>query len=683
MSDPQGTHEGSAEQPLKSASNSLRPKETFEKRGLSDMAALASSLGPQESPLSLAAESEDVGNGDTTPVDIKGDVTDLATQVSTTPPSGAKETMVASTPLLEGDGPEESFAETVQRLAALSPLGYEQIRKAEAMRLSVRAAVLDNVVKDARQVAVTVEPVEETCPTIEPWEEPVNAAEVLDETLATIKRHIVCADATSLLATLYIGFTWAVDSFQIAPIAVITSPVKRCGKSRLLEVFAKLSRRPLTTSNLTSAAIFQSIEAYQPTLLIDETDSFLKKNEEMRGVINSGHTRTTGFVLRAGRKGDIPRKYSTFGAKVLSGIGKLPETIMDRAVILKLRRKTKDEKVQTLRHADPDHFTTLARKFARLAEDNGPALRSARPQIPESLNDRAQDNWEPLLAIAELAGEEWAKRARNAAMPTAADDEESDATIMLLRDIQGVFERISIEMISGKPIKRIKTMDLLHELAADDSHPWATYNHGKLMTSMQLAEYLKPFGIGPASDKRPGNKAPKGYRLDQFEETFSRYLTTAAGGECDLGHEDADTPPSSRYPATSEIPCASSVIEPTEVAGAVPLPPERDEAGGDADAATFDLTLALEPASALEGSGVAAESDLPCDDAGADNPRVQVLVGGALGSTLLPRRGPGRPRKPRPESLQDTSVLVIPEQNHGAGIAAEVPSHTDPPQGIQ
>jgi len=681
MSDQQGMQEGAAGQSLTFTSNSLKPKVTRVEQDPNAMAALASVLGPSERPQPLAVESVDVGQGDTAPVDIDGVAKDLAAHVPATSSSDALETSAASIPALEGDSSEESFAETVRRLEALPPLEYEQARKAESRRLGVRATALDHAVKDARQAMVAIDPVVEVCPTVEPWEEPLNAAHVLDETLATIKRHIACEDNTSILATLFIAFTWFIDSFQVAPIAVIMSPLKRCGKSWLLEVMGKLSRRPLLASNLTSASIFQAIEAFHPTLLIDETDSFLKKNEQMRGVLNSGHTRASAFVLRAGRNSDTPRKFSTFGAKVLSGIGKLAETIMDRAVVLKLRRKTKVEKVQPLRHADPDHFTTLARKLARLAEDNGPALRSARPQIPESLNDRAQDNWEPLFAIAELAGEEWVQAARNAAVLAADDDDESDIPIMLLRDIQAVFDEIRCETIRGKQVKRIKTEDLLNELAADCSRPWATYNRGKIMTAKHLAELLAPFGIRPANIKRPGNKSPKGYRLDQFEETFSRYLTANLDEEDDPGQDGAENPPCSRYPATSENPCGSSVIGSTEVADAMPLLPEQVVVGGDADAATCVLPKDAEPATALEGSGVAAESDHSSNDAGADSPGGQVLAGEALDSAILPRRR-GRPRKALPESLQETSVLVLPEQNHGAGSAAEVPSPTDP-QGIE
>ena len=593
MSDQQGMYETGADQPMKPPPHVIQPKVTHVEQDPNDMAALASVLDPSERPMPLAAaEDKDVDQGDTPPMDTEGDETDLAAQVSATSSSDAQETTVASIPVLEGDGSEESFAETVRRLEALPQLEYEQVRKAEAKRLGVRASILDQAVKGASQGAVTVEPVKEICPNIEPWEEPVNAAEVLDHTLATIKRHIACADATSIRATLYVVYTWTIDSFQVAPIAAITSPVKRCGKSRLLEVMGKLSRRPLLASNLTPASIFQAIEAFQPTLLIDEVDSFMKKNEALRGVINSGHTRASAFVLRAGRKNDIPRKFSTFGAKVLSGIGKLAETIMDRAVVLKLRRKTKDEKVQPLRQADPDHFTTLARKLARLAVDNGPALHSARPCIPESLNDRAQDNWEPLFAIAELAGEGWAQAARNAAA-AAADDDESDATIMLLRDIQAVFDGIPSETIGGKSIKRIQTKNLLAMLAADDSRPWATFNHGTPMTAKQLAEHLDPFEIKPTNDKWPGGKVLKGFRLGQFEETFSRYISTLAGGENDLRHGDADIPPASRYPATSENPGGSSEHGSAEVADAMPLLPGQDVVGGECDAATCDLPLPL------------------------------------------------------------------------------------------
>lgn len=455
--------------------------------------------------------------------------------------------------------------ETLKRLADLSSLEYEKIRKGEAKRLGVRPSVLDQAVDEVRPVQDCGDSAEE-CGDIEPWPEPVQVDQVLDEALGTIKRYVVCSDATAVLAVLWIVFTWFIDYLQVAPIAIITSPRPRCGKTTLLQIIAWLSRRSLLASNITGAAIFQVIEAYRPTLLIDETDSFMRRNEQIRGVINSGHTRTTAFVFRAGKKDGLPRKYSTFCAKVLCGIGKQAETITDRAVLLKLRRKLKEEKVHRLRFADKARFTTLARKFARLAEDHGTEICNARPQIPDELNDRAQDNWEPLLAIAELAGEDWAQKAREAAIPSAEDEEESDISVMLLADIQRVFATVHTDVIGGRRVKRIQTKQLLHALALDDSRPWATAYNGAPMIAIQLSECLEPFGIKSANDKWPGGKVRKGYRLEQFEDAFLRYLRPAEDHIPDQGNGSSDDETAIRYYATSPDSCGFTSVEPVAVA---------------------------------------------------------------------------------------------------------------------
>jgi len=478
---------------------------------------------------------------------------------------------------------------TRERLASLPRLEYEKVRKQEAKTWGIRPSMLDEAVEEVRLGKACGDSAGEFGD-LEPWPEPVLPALVLDQVLATIKMFVVCGDDAAVLATLWIAFTWFIDYSEVAPIAIITSPRPRCGKTTLLGLIAKLSRRPLLASNLTGAAIFQAVDAFQPTLLIDETDSFLKKDGSIRGVINSGHTRATGFILRAGKKDGIPKKFSTYCAKLLCGIGKQAETIMDRAVVIKLRRKLKEEKVQRLRQAEREHFTALARKLARLAADHGSAIRSARPQIPDELNDRAQDNWEPLLAIAELAGEEWAQMARDAAVPAPEDEEESDISVMLLADIRRVFAQVRTEIIGGRPVKRIQTEQLLKALAADDSRPWATINHGSHMTSLQLAEHLKPFGIRSANDKWPGGKVPKGYRLEKFDDAFRRYLPAVAPTVADLDQESLNDPSSIRYLATNQYPCGFEEDDPVAVADeGETLEDDREDVGDSDVPATSDL----------------------------------------------------------------------------------------------
>jgi putative DNA primase/helicase len=276
-------------------------------------------------------------------------------------------------------GESESLFDAVARLSLLHSLEYEQVREPEAQRLGVRVGVLDKEVSIARRTRQEDGGKAAMFPTVVPWPDPVAGAALLNDLLATIQRFIVCERETAITASLWCTFTWLVDSAQVAPLAVITAPEKRCGKTQMLNLIGRLSRRPLVASNISPAAVFRVMEAHGPTLLLDEADSFLKENEELRGVINSGHTRQSAYVIRTVGDDHEPRQFSTWGAKAISGIGHLAETIMDRAVILELRRKLPSESVQRLRHAEPGLFDRLASKLARYAEDAGPALNAHDP----------------------------------------------------------------------------------------------------------------------------------------------------------------------------------------------------------------------------------------------------------------------------------------------------------------
>jgi putative DNA primase/helicase len=335
-----------------------------------------------------------------------------------------------------------------------------------------------------------------------------------------VKRFIICEPETALATALWIAFSWSVDFVDVAPLAVITAPEKRCGKSQLLNLIARLSRRPLVASNISPAAVFRVIEAHCPTLLIDEADAFMRDNEEMRGLLNSGHTRQSAFVVRTVGDEHEPKIFSTWGAKAVSGIGHLPETLMDRAVILELRRKLPSEKVDRLRHAEKGLFSRLSSMLARWAEDNGAAIERSRPALPDALNDRAQDNWEPLLAIADIAGGEWPKLARDAALKiSGSGSEAASLSAELLGDVQQVF--------ASRKTDRIASVDLLAELVKDEEAPWATYNRGKPMSPRQLAKRLGEYGIKPNS-VRIGTATPKGFMRHDFDDVFARYLTSPA-----------------------------------------------------------------------------------------------------------------------------------------------------------
>jgi putative DNA primase/helicase len=154
----------------------------------------------------------------------------------------------------------------------------------------------------------------------------------------------------------------------------------------------KVANRPLAASSISAAAVFRTIEKYSPTLIVDEADACLGENEELRGVINSGHTRDTAFVVRTVGDDHQPKRFSTWGFKAIAGIGKRASTIEDRGITISLERKLASEKVERLRHAPKALFGALARKLARFASDNAAQIEEARPGLPEALNDRAQDS---------------------------------------------------------------------------------------------------------------------------------------------------------------------------------------------------------------------------------------------------------------------------------------------------
>ena len=406
-------------------------------------------------------------------------------------------------------------AATIARLAALPLMEYERCRNTEAKALGMRAGILDKLVQAERKggdddgMAFS---------DVEPWPSEVNASALLRDLSATVRRFIVCDHHTAIAASLWVAMTHLMDAVDVAPLAVITAPEKRCGKSQLLTLLGKLAHRPLTASNISPAALFRAVDAWKPTLLVDEADAFMKENEELRGILNAGHTRDSAYVVRVVGDDFKPARFSVWGAKALAGIGHLADTLMDRAIVLELRRKLPNEQVERLRYAESGLFEELAAKLARFADDNREAVRRARPELPASLNDRAQDNWEPLLAIAHVAGGKWPELGRQAAFKLSGSDSPTMTLgTELLADIREIFEH--------KKVLRITSADLIEALCADDEKPWATYNRVKPINPRQISKRLGEYDIRPKT-VRVGYDRAKGYEREQFEDAFSRYLSS-------------------------------------------------------------------------------------------------------------------------------------------------------------
>lgn len=419
----------------------------------------------------------------------------------------------------------ETDEELLQRLAGLSALEYERTRQGAAERLNIRPAALDSIVKQLRNAKRIASQQEEAgrgvlFEDVEPWPESLDGAALLSELALTIRRFVICQTETAHAAALWAAMTWLIDVVQVAPIANITAPERNCGKSVMLTTLGRLANRPLMASNITAAALFRAVEQWQPTLLIDEADAFADDNEELRGLINSGHTRDTAFVVRVVGDEHEPRMFTTWSAKAMAGIGKRAGTIESRAIPLQLRRKLPHEHTDRLRSADAGKlFDVLRRKLARWTEDNADRLADYVPDIPAALQNRNADNWEPLLSIADLAGGDWPRIARHAALTLSGIEDAPSLDQELLGDIREVFETRKADKLSSA--------DLLAALIGDEEKSWATYNRGRPMSPKQLSNRLKGYGIKPAVI-RIGLATPRGYRLADFDDAFARYLAGTA-----------------------------------------------------------------------------------------------------------------------------------------------------------
>jgi hypothetical protein len=400
----------------------------------------------------------------------------------------------------------------IARLSKLPPFIYEQERKTVAAHFEVRTHILDRLVNAAQHGGEDHGQGQALdLPNPQPWPDFVDGDALLCE-ISTLS--CAAADATAL----WIVHTYLIDVADATPRLAVKSPEKRCGKTTLLTVISHLALRTLATSNISAAALFRTIEAFKPTLVIDEADTFVAMSEELRGIINSGHTRGTAFVVRTEGEDFQPRRFSTWAAIAFATIGKLPGTVEDRSIAVPLRRRRPDEKVERLRR-DRSHLHQVASRMARWAADHADKIAETDPEIPEHLHDRAADNWRPLLAIADHAGGDWPVRARGVAIKLSAEgaaDQDSMRT-MLLADVRTAFQT--------KRTDRLSSDDLVGHLWTLEERPWPELNKGKPITKNGLARLLRPFGISSGTIRLAGERTAKGYYLSAFDDAFARYLT--------------------------------------------------------------------------------------------------------------------------------------------------------------
>lgn len=357
---------------------------------------------------------------------------------------------------------------------------------------------------------------------------PVDGAELLDELRAKLTRYVVLPSLEAADAvTVWIAATHAQAAWAHAPRLVIRAPERRCGKSRLLDVVEATCHAPLITINASTAAVYRAIGTdTPPTLLIDEADTIFgpkagDANEDLRGLLNAGHQRNRP-AIRWDHTTRSLETIPTFAMAALAGIGAMPDTIEDRAVIMRMRRRAPGETVAPYRvRRDGPPLKHLSARLTDWLGRHLDELEAAEPVMP--LEDRAADTWEPLVAVADLAGGDWPERVRDAAVVlTAEADESSGASerVRLLADCRAAFAELDA----------IPTGTLLERLKADPETPWSSYGpNGSGLTAMKLGDLLREYDIRSRNIRfpQPIGQA-KGYTRADFTDAWTRYLPDPA-----------------------------------------------------------------------------------------------------------------------------------------------------------
>jgi len=495
--------------------------------------------------------------------------------------------------------PVESDEGVIRRLAELTVMDYDRVRKDEANKLGVQLRTLDEKVKAARRADDTSESL--PFPVVAAWPEPIVPADLLGSIVATINRFLILSPEEVIASALWVAHTYLVEKSQHSPLLIVNAPERACGKTRLQTVLGRMACRPLFAANATPSAIFRSIEVWHPTIFIDECDTFLRDNSELIGMINAGYERGGG-LLRSESAGDsfTPRRFSVYSAKCIAGIAlekHLPDATMSRGVILNLRRRLPSESVARLRHADEGVFDVLASQLVRFAADFGQEIGRWLPALPDELGDREQDNWEPLLAIAACAGPEWLARATAAALKLSEDGGSAETIgSRLLADIRTIFATEQAADFGRAKVKvtKISSVDLTAALADLDEAPWGTWNHGKPITQVQLASLLKQYRIKSKTVRLGAHDTPKGYSLAQFSDVFTRYLRPTPPEE----EPDLSESPEPMDAKESVVAAPATVVE-----NVPPEPPHRH-------------TATRKPLRGMESCGVAAVSGVGHGESG-------------------------------------------------------------------
>jgi hypothetical protein len=385
--------------------------------------------------------------------------------------------------------------------------------------------------------------------------------------------NVFPSEAAYVAVVLWDVHAHLLDAFESTPRLAFLSPEPGSGKTRALEVVGLLAPRPMTTTDASHSALFRSLSGGEgrPTILFDEIDTVFGPkaagNEELRGLINAGHRRTGGIYRCVGDSSNQQvQKFPVYSALALGGLGDLPDTIMSRTVVIRMRRRAPNEKVTAFRqriHEPQGH--ELRERIAAWADTVRERIDGAFPEMPEGVNDRPADVWEPLLAVADVVGGTWPQRARAACVElihAAQANDKGSQGIRLLTDLRDIFADAD----------RLATVTIVERLTAMDDAPWADID-GRPLSTRALARMLGDYVTAENEPIRPRNirfkgVPGKGYYASDLADAWLRY--------CPPPSQESATAATS---ATAQVTPLFSVADTRRVADTNPLPATAEVTG--------------------------------------------------------------------------------------------------------
>jgi len=357
-----------------------------------------------------------------------------------------------------------------------------------------------------------------------------NTDDLIGDLVNFLKRFVAYPSADCAIAhALWIIHAHLVDCFESTPRLAFLSPEKGSGKTRALEITQMLVPNPVMGMNVTPAYMFRKVgDENKPTILFDELDTVFgpkaKDNEELRGLLNSGHRKgqTAGRCSTVGGR-TVTEEFPSYCAVALAGLGDLPDTILGRSIVVNMRRRSPNEKVEAYRqrrHGSEGEILNI--KIASWSEEhreemiqkfNDPNF----PRMPEEVTDRDADVWEALIAIADLCGADWASQARVTAVTlvTASQGKSPSLGIKLLSNLRDLF--------SDKD--SMFTEEIINSLTTNEELPWGDL-HGKPLDGRKLSKYLERYEV-KAKQIRIDGVQRRGYEKKFFKEAWERYLPSS------------------------------------------------------------------------------------------------------------------------------------------------------------